>query len=182
MGGRPPTFRNGRMVAILLLLAIALTVALVIHFTRKPTETGAITAAGPVENADPVETVPADPQPLNFYLARADAARGEAYFSRCSVCHTSEAGGRNGVGPNLYGAVGSPIASRPDYQQYSPALRGLGGAWDYARLNQFLHAPSAFAPGTRMTFAGVMDPQDRADVMLYLNSKGGSLPAPAGGR
>jgi cytochrome c len=75
--------------------------------------------------------------------------------------------------------MGSPLAARPGFA-YSPALREHGGSWDWETTNRFLHSPRVFAPGTRMTFAGVGDPQNRADLMLYLNSQGGTLAPPAG--
>lgn len=166
-GGPPRTFLSGRTVAALLLLAIALTVVIVIRWTR-PAETDVV---------DRVDAPAADPQPLSFYLARADVARGEAYFSRCAPCHTIAPGGPPSIGPNLYGVMGGPIAGRPGYN-YSSALRDKGGRWDWDAANRFLRLPRSFAPGTKMTFAGVLNPQDRADVMLYLDAQGGSLPPP----
>jgi cytochrome c len=171
MADVPPKRLKGRTVAILLVVAIALTVAAVITLTRSRGE----------DAVDTVEAPPADPQPLAFYLAQADAARGEAFFQRCSSCHSIAPDNRQGIGPTLYGVMGQPIASRPGYR-YSPALADKGGSWDWESTNRFLQLPRAFAPGTRMTFAGVLNPQDRADVMLYLNRQGGSLPMPAGAR
>ena len=75
--------------------------------------------------------------------------------------------------------MGSQMASRPGFN-YSQALRAKGGSWDWEATNHFLQLPRAFVPGTKMTFAGVRNPQDRADVMLYLNQQGGSLAPPAG--
>jgi len=134
-----------------------------------------------------VETVKVDPQgperPIAFYLAQADAARGERFFrGRCGVCHTIETGAPQGIGPNLVGVMGNNIASRPEYGSYSTALAQQTGDWDWETTSRFLRSPRAFAPGTRMAFAGVTDPQDRADVMLYMNGQGGSLPNPAGAR
>ncbi len=169
-GGTPPSPVKGRMVAVILLLAIALTVVLVIHWT-KPGGEGA---------ADTVEAPAADPQPLSVYLARADLARGEAVFQRCAPCHTIAPGGPASIGPNLFGVMGSGIAARPGFA-YSQALRDKGGSWDWQNASSFLHGPRFFAPGTRMGFAGVSDPQDRADLMLYLNAQGGSLAVPAAG-
>lgn len=120
-------------------------------------------------------------QPIAFYLARGDVARGEAGFARCAPCHTIGEGAPPGVGPNLWGALGGPVAARPGYA-YSSALRGLGGRWDWETANRFLRSPRDTAPGTRMAFGGITDPQDRADVMLYLNTQGGSLAPPAGAR
>jgi len=121
-------------------------------------------------------------QPLPFYLARADAARGERAFARCAACHTIEEGGTGSVGPNLWGVSGNRLAASSSYA-YSDALRNRGGNWDWAMLNAWLTLPRAFAPGTRMTFAGVSGAQERADLLLFLNEHGGtlSLPDPAEG-
>ena len=69
------------------------------------------------------------------------------------------------------------LAHRPDFA-YSDALKNHGGRWDWDTLSTWLHSPSRFAPGTKMTFAGLSDPQDRADVLLFLNQHGGTLTIP----
>ena len=123
-------------------------------------------------------------QPIAHYLQTADAARGEAIFHRCQSCHNADNGGANGMGPNLWSTVGNTIAHRADFS-YSDALKNHGGRWDWDTLSTWLHAPGRFAPGTKMTFAGLGDPQERADVMVFLNAHGGTLtippPPPAGG-
>src|SRR6185436_15777348 len=106
--------------------------------------------------------------PIAHYLQTADAARGEQLFSRCQSCHTVTNGGANGIGPNLWGTVGNTVAHRPDFG-YSDALKNHGGNWDWDTLSAWLHSPSLFAPGTKMTFAGISDPQDRANLLLFLN-------------
>jgi cytochrome c len=123
-------------------------------------------------------------QPIAHYLQTADVARGEAIFHRCQSCHNADNGGANGLGPNLWGTVGNNIAHRPDFA-YSDGLKNHGGRWDWDTLSAWLHSPSRFSPGTKMTFAGLSDPQDRADVLLFLNQHGGTLtippPPPAAG-
>ena len=115
--------------------------------------------------------------PIAHYLQTADAARGEAVFRRCQSCHNVDNGGANGLGPNLWGTAGNNVAHRPDFS-YSDALKNHGGRWDWDTLSAWLHSPSRFAQGTKMTFAGLSDPQDRADVLLYLNQHGGTLTIP----
>jgi cytochrome c len=169
MGDQPTPFNKGRLVLVFIGLSAAILIGWLLLRARP-----AIEEAGAVEPAQPE-------QPLSFYLARADAARGEAFFGRCAACHTIATGTTEGVGPNLWGAMGSGVAARPSYS-YSPALTAFGGRWDWERMNAFLKDPRAAVPGTRMSFAGVVDPQDRADVMLYMNRQGGRLPAPAAAR
>jgi len=115
--------------------------------------------------------------PIAHYLQTADAARGEAIFHRCQSCHNADNGGANGLGPNLWGTAGNNVAHRPDFS-YSDALKNHGGRWDWDTLSAWLHSPSRFAPGTKMTFAGLSDPQDRADILLFLNQHGGTLTIP----
>ena len=123
-------------------------------------------------------------QPIAHYLQTADAGRGQAIFAKCAACHTINQGGANGLGPNLHGVMGEAIASAARGFSFSPALAGHGGNWDWETMSQWLRSPRTFANGTRMTFAGLSSPQDRADVMLYLNQNGGRLtipPPPAAG-
>lgn len=116
-------------------------------------------------------------QPIAALLATADAARGEAQFRKCSACHSITPGGPNGVGPNIHGIMGQPLAARAF--AYSDALKNKGGTWTWEAMNEWLRSPRAFAPNTKMTFAGLGEAQDRADLMVYLNAQGSNLPLPA---
>ncbi len=117
--------------------------------------------------------------PLETLLAAADPAKGEAVFKKCASCHTINAGGANGIGPNLNGIVGKAIGKHAAGFAYSPALSGHGGDWDFANLNAWLTSPKKFADGTKMTFAGIGKAEDRADLIVYLNSQGSNLALPA---
>lgn len=112
-------------------------------------------------------------------LAKGDAAKGEAVFKKCQSCHTADQGGANGIGPNLFGVLGEAIAGARGGFAFSDDLKAHGGNWDWATLDSWLKNPKAFAAGTKMTFAGLADGQDRANVILYLNTKGSNLPLPA---
>lgn len=117
-------------------------------------------------------------RPIAFYLQTADAARGAGIFRKCEGCHTANQGGANGLGPNLWGTMGETIATGHGGYAFSDALRNHGGRWDWDTMNAWLTSPRDFAPGTRMTFNGLSQPQDRADVMLFLNEHGGNLTRP----
>ncbi len=105
------------------------------------------------------------------------ASAGEKVYAKCLACHTIEQGGANGVGPNLYGIMGSPIAAKPGFD-YSSALAGKGGVWDWETMSEWLKSPRAFAEGTKMSFAGLSKIEDRAAVALYMNEAGSNIPVP----
>ncbi len=97
--------------------------------------------------------------------------RGAALFTACAGCHTIDSDGRSGgLGPNLFGVVGRPVASNPTYAGYTTALRSAGGAWTRDRLDAFLADPDAFAPGTAMT-TRVDDAADRAAIVDFLERR-----------
>jgi cytochrome c len=111
-------------------------------------------------------------QPIAALLASADAGRGEGLTKSqgCVACHSFNEGGKAGIGPNLYGVLGEPIGVKEGYT-FSAALKAKGpGPWTYDQLNEWLKKPAAFAPGTKMTYAGLTDEKKRADVIMYLRS------------
>ena len=118
-------------------------------------------------------------KPIEFYLASADPAKGEQVFKKCTACHNADKGGANALGPNLWGVLGKPHGHVAGFA-YSDALKGKPGNWDFASLSDWLANPKKYAPGTKMTFAGLSNPQDRADVIAFLNVRSDSpLPLPA---
>jgi cytochrome c len=116
--------------------------------------------------------------PIATLLATADVAKGEAIFKKCVACHTIASGGANGIGPNLWATVGKPLAGHAGFA-YSDALKSKGGTWTFEALNEWLANPKKYAPGNKMTFAGLGNPEERAAVMLYLNSQGSNIPLPS---
>ncbi len=115
--------------------------------------------------------------PIAAALQTADAAKGAEVFKKCQSCHTVEAGGANGIGPNLHGVMGGNKGHSAGFA-YSEALKGTPGGWDWENMSTWLKNPKAYAPGTKMSFAGLSKPEDRANVMVYLNSQGSSLALP----
>lgn len=132
----------------------------------------------------PIEGVAAESEggeaakPIEFYLASADPAKGEQVFKKCSACHNVDQGGANALGPNLWGVVGKPHGAHPGFA-FTDALKSVPGNWDFKALDAWLANPKKYAPGTKMTFAGLGNPEDRANVIAYLNVHGSNLPLPA---
>lgn len=108
---------------------------------------------------------------------RGDAAAGATVFKKCIACHSVDPAGRNGLGPNLRGVVGRAAAKAPGFV-YSPAMATAKLVWTEQNLSRFLASPSQTVPGTRMTFAGLPNQQDRANVIAFLEQSGPKQPAP----
>jgi len=145
------------------------------HYAGEEVKAGGYALPGGEEGA----AAGAAAKPIEFYLASADVAKGEAVFKKCAACHVNAQGGANGIGPNLWAVVGEPIGKGAGGFAFSSALAAKGGNWDWKSLDAWLSSPRAFAPGTKMTFAGLGDPQDRANVIAFLNAHGTNLPMPA---
>lgn len=96
-----------------------------------------------------------------------DPEAGRQAFAVCGACHTVAPGGAALIGPNLWGVLGREVGSMPGFD-YSAELKSVGGTWTPERLDRFLTDPTAFAPGTRMGYAGVADPVERAALVAYL--------------
>lgn len=110
-------------------------------------------------------------------LTLVTAADGEKVYAKCSSCHSIEAGGANGVGPNLNAIMGASVGKKPGYA-YSEAMAGFGGNWGWEEMNDWLKSPKRYMDGTKMGFAGLSKVEDRAAVALYMNEQGSNIPLP----
>lgn len=126
-------------------------------------------AAGPAE------------EPIAAFLQKADATRGEAQFRKCAACHTIEKGGASGIGPNLYGILGAHHAHLAAFNYSSAMAETKDQTWTWESLSHWVENPRKYIPGNRMSFAGMGRPQERADLLLYMNQYSDSpqaIPAP----
>ncbi len=123
-------------------------------------------AAAPAAEEGPVDIAP--------FLATADAAAGAGLIKRCTACHTFDKGGKHGVGPNNYSIIGNHHAHASDFA-YSEALAGnKDKKWGFQEMSDFLANPKKYLPGTKMAFAGIKNPQERANLIAYINSQSDS--------
>ena len=146
-----------------------------LYHSERPEKMGYPIAGVPEEGEHGAEAE----KPIEFYLAQADVTKGQATFNKCVACHTVDKGAPNQLGPNLWGVLGMPIGKGHGFA-FSEALASKGGTWTWSTMSEWLANPKAFAPGTKMTFAGISNSQDRANVIAFLNSKSDSpQPLPA---
>ena len=129
-----------------------------------PIEVTEVTASASSEPAAPV-----GPEPILAMLASADLAAGEKLAKKCTACHSFNDGGPAKVGPNLYNIVNAD-AARDGGFSYSNAMASMEGAWTYTNLNGFLQKPKKWLAGTKMNYAGLKKPKDRANLIAWLRS------------
>lgn len=160
-------------------IALALFIVMDKQFANHRPEKMGYPIEGVVEDAAAGGAAAAPEVPIETLLATADPAKGAEVFKKCASCHTVNQGGANGIGPNLWATVGAPAAEGKGGYAFSDALKAKGGSWTFQALNAWLTNPRAYANGTKMSFAGLANAQDRANVIVYLNSQGSNLPLPA---
>jgi cytochrome c len=126
-----------------------------------PEATPAAAAAPAADNTDTLSGV-------KFASYTGDAAKGATSFITCKTCHAIELG-VNKIGPSLHGIVGRKAGSIAGFN-YSAANKNSGITWTPEKLFQYLEKPQRIVPGTKMTYVGMPDPQNRADVIAYLKT------------
>lgn len=105
---------------------------------------------------------------LAAFLASGNVEHGKKVFKKCAACHSINEGGKNKIGPALWGVMQRKSGELKEYN-YSKALLGYEKVWSFEELNGFLLKPATWIKGNKMGFAGLKDEKDRASVMLYLN-------------
>lgn len=165
--------------AVLAALVFAMGVGVIsdIIFTEEALEEPAyrIAVASATDTGDEAEV--AEEPPFAVFLASADAAAGESASRVCSACHSFDEGMENKIGPALYGVVGREIGVVEGFAYSNALAEHEAEVWSYDALDGFLENPQGWAPGTSMGYAGIKDPQERANVVAYLASVTPDAPA-----
>ena len=171
------SFEINKIIAAVLLTALIVIgigkFADILFYVEKPKESaykieGLEVASSSSTSNEEVKVVEA--VDIKALLAMGDLTHGEKVFKKCSACHQIAAGGKNMIGPNLWGVIGRTAGVVDDYK-YSKAMIAYGKEWSFEEMNSYLIKPQAYIKGTKMAFAGLRKEKDRASVILYMNSK-----------
>lgn len=160
-------FRMNKILGLVLGTALFLQVVHMIDGAFTPSQE--VAAKQGSEPANAKAGAAASGQQFDSLLASASAQHGAQTAKQCELCHNLGKGQGAKIGPDLYGVVGRKVASEPGFN-YTSALKSKGGTWTFEALNVWLTNPRADVPGTAMTFAGIDNEKQRADVVAYLNS------------
>ena len=140
----------------------------VIFYVKKPTE-AAYKVEAPEIKVAATASSSSSKVDIKALLAMGSIEHGQKVFKKCTACHVVAKGGKNKIGPVLYGVLGRQSAAISDYK-YSKALVAHGKKWSYGEMNAYLLKPQAHIKGTKMAFAGLKSEKDRASVIIYMNS------------
>jgi cytochrome c len=173
---------NKILASVLLAGVIGMSISIITEGLYRGEENGEPEKRGyAVPGAETAETAtqaPKEEGPVDIlpYLAQVAASgdyktKGPQLINRCTSCHTFEKGGPNRVGPNQYGLVGNTFAHKDDFS-YSEGLKSQHGkkTWTFQNLSDFLTDPAKYIPGTKMTYSGVKKPEERAELIAYINT------------
>tara|TARA_B100000575_G_scaffold249300_1_gene215616 strand:- start:2463 stop:3008 length:546 start_codon:yes stop_codon:yes gene_type:complete len=172
------SFELNKIIAAILLTALIVIgigkFADILFYVEKPKESAykidglEVASVADANQKTEMEVVAVD---IKALLAMGDLSHGEKVFKKCSACHQIASGGKNMIGPNLWGVIGRTAGSVDDYK-YSKAMTAYAKEWTFEEMNSYLIKPQAYIKGTKMAFAGLRKEKDRASVILYMNSKG----------
>ena len=153
--------------AVILIIGIN-KIADSIYYVEKP-EKSAYQVASVTTIASTTSTeTSSDTGNIMALFASTSAAEGAKVFKKCAACHSIAEGGKNKIGPALWGVLGRQAGSLPDYK-YSKAMAAYGKKWSFEEMNGFLIKPKDWIKGTKMSYAGLKSEKERAAVILYMN-------------
>ena len=166
---------EGNKIAAAILVGgmITLSVGIVTNFIYRPHHATEAAHEGGAEGggAEPgAAPGPKPVEPVLGLLAKADVQKGETISKKCAACHSFDAAGSNKVGPGLHGVIGRVSGTHEGFA-YSDQMKAHAKPWTFTELNHFLANPKAYIPGTKMSFPGLPNVQDRADIIAWLNTQ-----------
>jgi cytochrome c len=173
----------GAVLGSLIFIFVIKTISENIYEPEKPAKPGYV-VEGVVEEGTGAATAekPEEMPDWGTVLPTADAAAGKTISGRCLQCHTLGKGEPNKIGPNIYDVVNQPRGEGRNGFSFSSAMKAKGGTWTYDELFKFLKSPGAYINGTKMSFAGLRNAQDRINLIAFLRTNADSpaaIPAPA---
>jgi cytochrome c len=173
----------GAVLGSLIFIFVIRTVAENVYETEKPEKAGYVVEGVVEDTGGPaVAAAPEEMPDWGTVLASADVAAGKTVSGRCLQCHTLGKGEPNKIGPNIYAVVDEARGEGRNGFSFSSAMKAKGGTWTYDELFKFLKSPGAYINGTKMSFAGLRNAQDRINLIAFLRSNADSpaaIPAPA---
>ena len=153
--------------AVILIIGIN-KIADSIYYVEKPEKSAyQVASVTTVASTTSTETS-SDTGNIMALFASTSAAEGAKVFKKCAACHSISEGGKNKIGPALWGVLGRQAGSLPDYK-YSKAMAAYGKKWSFEEMNGFLIKPKDWIKGTKMSYAGLKSEKERAAVILYMN-------------
>ena len=153
--------------AVILIIGIN-KIADSIYYVEKPEKSAyQVASVTTVASTTSTETS-SDTGNIMALFASTSAAEGAKVFKKCAACHSIVEGGKNKIGPALWGVLGRQAGSLPDYK-YSKAMAAYGKKWSFEEMNGFLIKPKDWIKGTKMSYAGLKNEKERAAVILYMN-------------
>ena len=167
---------NKIIVSIVLAIILVLGINLItdaIYNVEKPEKSAYQVANVTANDSTTSSEVNSDSGNIMALFASTSANDGAKVFTKCAACHSIAEGGANKIGPALWGVIGRKAGSVPDYK-YSKAMAGHGKKWSFEEMNNFLIKPKDWIKGTKMSFAGLKKPEERAAVILYMNQSSDS--------
>jgi cytochrome c len=172
------SFELNKIIAAILMVALLVIglgkIADGVYHVKKPQNPGyQVEVESQLTSGTSQATVVAEKVDIGAFMTLGDVASGEKIFKKCAACHSINKGGKNKIGPALYGVVGRTVGGLDDYK-YSKTLASYDKQWTFEELNGFLQKPASYLKGTKMSYAGLRKEKDRASIIKYLNQNSDS--------
>ena len=154
--------------AVILVLGINKVTNIIFHNPAPQTSAYQVNITTVASNETQTSSESSQTVNIMALFASTSATEGAKVFKKCAACHSIAGDGGNKIGPALWGVLGRPAGSIPDYK-YSKAMVAHGKSWSFEEMNGFLTKPKDWIKGTKMSFVGLKKAKERAAVILYMN-------------